>query len=179
MIYLIMCWNDCNLIHIHACNITFINTELVLGCEFKYMQNLSTFMNLSISILSVYTLSQLPGVMYVTVHITYSTMSTEVWPLHCLTSTCVIQHLAMLVTCTKLGTFLVGAISDECCNWYNYLASHHRTTLIKIYVGQPGLMDSQTIPVNFRSISENSNIIQQNNITFKKQKITNISLFGA
>ena len=40
-------------------------------------------------------------------------------------------------------------------------------------------MDSQTIPVNFRAISENSNIIQQNNITFKKQKITNISLFDA
>ena len=40
-------------------------------------------------------------------------------------------------------------------------------------------MDSQTIPVYFRAISENSNIIQQNIITFKKQKITNISIFGA
>ena len=40
-------------------------------------------------------------------------------------------------------------------------------------------MDSQTIHVNFRTISVNSNKIQQNNITFKKQKITNISLFDA
>ena len=51
MIYLIMCWNDCNLIHIlaymHVTFITFIIKYFLklnaykLGCEFKCVQTLS------------------------------------------------------------------------------------------------------------------------------------------
>ena len=76
--YIWILYHGLQLLSYYIHTYTHYYTELVLGCEFKCIQNLSTFLNLSISISSVYTLSQLPGVMYVTVHITYSTMSTEV-----------------------------------------------------------------------------------------------------